>query len=66
MTIDELISSVQVKLGVSVDGKAGPETWAAIHTRIVGAPKNVAAMDLAIDVVDQRSEKVIAKLLPEA
>ena len=42
-----------------------PETWTAIHTRIVGAARDAAASDVAIDTVDPRSEKVISKLLPE-
>lgn len=59
MTIEELISAVQAKLGVQVDGRAGPETWAAIHERIVGqAP--------VLEAADARSERHIATLLPEA
>ena len=30
MNLDSLIRAVQKSLGVEVDGKPGPETWAAI------------------------------------
>ena len=36
MRIEEMIAAVQDKLGVEVDGKAGPETWGAIYARLVG------------------------------
>lgn len=36
MNLDETIRAVQEKLGVTVDGEAGPETWDAIHRSIVG------------------------------
>lgn len=64
MKIEEIISEVQEALGVTVDGKAGPETWGAIYARIV---KPSAAKKLpppTVDEVDARSEKVIAALLP--
>lgn len=64
MRIEEIISEVQEALGVTVDGKAGPETWGAIYARIV---KPSAAKKLpppTVDEVDARSEKVIAALLP--
>lgn len=65
MKIDEIISGVQKKLGVLVDGRAGPETWGAIYAYVV-KPKigGVAPAD-AIEPVDARSEKTIATLLPE-
>jgi peptidoglycan L-alanyl-D-glutamate endopeptidase CwlK len=64
MQIEEIITAVQKKLGIQVDGRAGPETWAAIYASIV-KPK-LAGIDPAkvIDTVDSRSEKVIATLLP--
>lgn len=66
MRIDPLIREVQAALGVSVDGKAGPETWAAIHRRIVGP---TAEPDLVPDEpgdrTNARSEAVIATLLPQ-
>lgn len=58
MTIEDLIRGVQAKLGVQVDGRAGPETWRAIHERIVGAAP-------ALEAADARSERHIATLLPE-
>src|SRR4030095_4361913 len=36
MNLDATIRAVQAKLGVTVDGTAGPVTWAAIHHAIVG------------------------------
>ena len=35
MNLDSLIRAVQKSLGVGVDGKPGPETWAAIYNKIV-------------------------------
>ena len=65
MTINEMIEAVQKALGVEVDGKAGTETWGAIYAalvknRIAGKPP-----ELAIEPVDDRSEKNIATLLPQ-
>ena len=65
MKIDEIISSVQKKLGVQVDGRAGPETWAAIYRRIVKPKIGGVAPARALRAVDPRSEKCIATLLPE-
>lgn len=61
MKIEEIIAAVQAKLGVTVDGKAGPETWGAIYDRIV----KTGAGGAVLDTVDARSEKVISTLLPE-
>jgi peptidoglycan LD-endopeptidase CwlK len=63
MTIDEMIRAVQTELGIEADGKAGPQTWGAIHARIV--KKKTAAAVPQLDPVDSRSEKTIATLLPE-
>ncbi|MCK9372612.1 MAG: M15 family metallopeptidase [Sulfuricurvum sp.] len=60
MKTDEMISAIQTKLGIQVDGRAGPETWGAIYTHIVGLP-----LETAVDTVDARSEKSIVTLLPE-
>lgn len=60
MKTDEMISAIQTKLGIQVDGRAGPETWGAIYAHIVGLP-----LDNTTDIVDSRSEKSIATLLPE-
>lgn len=63
MKIEEMISAVQKKLGVQVDGRAGPETWGAIYAHVV-KPK-IGSHLPAIEPVDQRSEKIIATLLQE-
>ena len=65
MKIDEMIAAVQRALGVTVDGKAGPETWGAIYERIVSPTDTSASAAGRIAPVDSRSEKVIATLLPE-
>jgi len=63
MSLDQLIRAVQEALGVNGDGKPGPETWQAIYDRI--CPDAPPPEPLA-DKVDDRSERVIATLLPEA
>jgi peptidoglycan hydrolase-like protein with peptidoglycan-binding domain len=35
MKIEEMISAVQQNLGVTVDGRPGPETWDALYKRLV-------------------------------
>ena len=75
MDLPEIISAVQKALGVEVDGTAGPETWNAIYNRIcrgkaAPARKTSVAVSAAVRAgarnrVDDRSEKVIAALLPE-
>ncbi len=62
MNLDQIIRAVQEAVGVSADGKAGPETWQAIYDRIC---PNAQAPEPAADKVDDRSERVIATLLPE-
>ncbi|MBQ5949552.1 D-alanyl-D-alanine carboxypeptidase family protein [Massilia sp. ST3] len=65
MDIKRAIEAVQAKLGVEVDGRAGPETWKAIYTAIVGDGGLAAGLiDNASATVDQRSEKIIAQLHP--
>lgn len=59
MKVEQMISAVQARLGVQVDGRAGPQTWGAIYEHIVGRTAH------RIDAVDKRSEKSIATLLPE-
>ncbi len=69
MKINEMISAVQNALGVDVDGRAGPQTWAAIYQRVVVSQppaRKPGALAPDISTVDARSEKVIATLLPEA
>ena len=63
MKVEEMIESVQRTLGVAVDGRAGPQTWNAIHQHIVGTSAPMPPAE--IDAVDERSEKAIATLLPE-
>ena len=62
MNIPEVIGAIQKALGIGVDGYAGPETWQAIYSRIV---PNAQPLTATSDKVDDRSEKVIATLLPE-
>lgn len=65
MSTETLIREVQAALGIEVDGRAGPQTWTAIHNRIV-KPKRRNDIDSAFATpVDARSEVVIATLLPE-
>ena len=63
MNIEEMVRAVQAELGVEIDGRAGPQTWAAIHARIVPARRRQGAAPA--EEVDNRSEKCIATLLPE-
>lgn len=65
MRIEEMISAIQEKLGVDVDGRAGPQTWGAIYERIVGKKIDGQKPAEALAEVDTRSEKTIATLLPE-
>ena len=64
MKNEEMISAIQDALGVTVDGKAGPETWEAIYKKIVKPDPATAAVLSSVEPVDARSEKVIATLLP--
>lgn len=61
MTIPEIIRAVQAKLGVTVDGFAGPETWGAIYKHIVEPDTDTPPVQAP---VDERSEKNIATLHP--
>jgi len=61
VNIPEVIRAIQKALGIGVDGYAGSETWQAIYNRIVAN----APLTATSDKVDDRSEKVIATLLPE-
>jgi peptidoglycan LD-endopeptidase CwlK len=65
MNIEEIISAIQKEIGVAVDGKAGPETWQAIYDRIVPKKPSATAPPVLDEKVDNRSEGVIATLLPE-
>ena len=62
MTLDGTIRAVQAKLGVTVDGNPGPQTWNAIHRSIVGEPPVSSGTGT---LADERSERNIATLLPQ-
>ena len=69
MNIEAIVRAVQKELGVAVDGNPGPITWKAIHARVCGgelpgapAPRLPAGTN---QLVDERSERVIANLQPE-
>jgi peptidoglycan LD-endopeptidase CwlK len=62
MTLDATIRAVQAKLGVTVDGNPGPQTWNAIHRAIVGESPLSSGTG---SVADDRSERNIATLLPQ-
>ncbi len=66
MQTEDMIRAVQRKLGVLVDGRAGPQTWGAIHRYVVrpDSPPRVA-FSAPGDRVSARSERAIATLLPE-
>lgn len=63
MNLDKIIRDVQKTLQVDVDGKPGPETWAAIYASVVGKP--VPATKSFAGPVDARSEATLKTLLPE-
>ncbi|NTW06728.1 MAG: M15 family peptidase [Syntrophaceae bacterium] len=65
MTLQEMIAAIQKSLGVTVDGKAGPETWSAIYKTIVKSEVPGEKADLDISPVDSRSEKSILTLDPK-
>jgi peptidoglycan LD-endopeptidase CwlK len=65
MTLEEMVAEVQKALGVTVDGKAGPETWAAIYQKIVKPKSANTQSDVEIPEADPRSEKNIQTLQPE-
>lgn len=62
MNTPEIIRQIQEKLGVTEDGMAGPETWNAIHDYIL---PHASSEHIHGDAVDDRSEKVVATLLPQ-
>ncbi len=64
MEISEMIAAIQKKLRIQVDGKAGTETWGAIYAEIVRPRIDRQPPEQSIDKVDERSEKIIASLLP--
>jgi peptidoglycan L-alanyl-D-glutamate endopeptidase CwlK len=55
MTFIETVSAIQKKLDIHVDGKAGPDTWGAIHLAIVGRkPAADASLDAIIRAVQKK------------
>lgn len=66
MKTDDMIRAVQQKLGIEVDGRAGPQTWGAIYQYIV-RPQAQPTVEFTApkDKANDRSEKVIATLLPQ-
>ena len=61
MSLDATIRAVQAKLGVTVDGNPGTQTWDAIYRQVVGEPPQIPVNPT---LADQRSEQNIATLLP--
>lgn len=66
MNLKLIIEDVQRALGVGVDGNPGPETWSAIHRRLVPAspPAQAATATRNSGLVDERSERNIITLHP--
>ena len=62
MTLDATIRAVQAKLGVTVDGNPGPQTWNSIYRSLVGEP---TVPSDPTSLADERSERTIATLLPQ-
>ena len=65
MTLEEMVAAVQKTLGVTVDGKAGPETWTAIYQKIVKPKIAGDQSGPELSRVEPRSEKNILTLNPE-
>ena len=62
MDLDPIIRAVQTAVGVDSDGRPGTDTWTAIYKKVV---PNKALPAESTAAVDDRSEGVIATLLPE-
>ena len=56
MSLDTTIRAVQKELGVSVDGRPGPETWRAIHLSVVG--KNPAPNASLVTIIRAVQKKL--------
>ena len=55
MSLDIRIRAIQKKLGLFEDGKAGPETWGAIHLAVIGKRAAVeAGLDAMIRAVQKK------------
>ena len=62
MRIEAMIKSIQSRLGLEPDGKAGPLTWTALYERIVD---NAPPAEADSGALDERSARTIATLQPE-
>ena len=64
MKTEEMIRVVQQKLGIDVDGRAGPQTWGAIYQTLV-RPRATPTIAFTgpRDQANTRSERAIATLL---
>lgn len=67
MNLDPLIKAVQRAVGAEADGKDGPDTWQKIYRVITGKEwtQSGTAVVPQGDRVSDRSERVIATLLPQ-
>ena len=65
MRIEEMIAAIQEELDIDVDGKAGPQTWGAIYSRLVTKKIAGKSPSEALSGIDSRSEKNISTLWPE-
>lgn len=55
MSLDATIRAIQKKLGISVDGKPGPESWGAIHLAVIGKKATAdAGLDATIRAVQKK------------
>lgn len=55
MSLQASISAVQEKLGVSEDGRPGPETWRAVYAAVIGKkPAADAGLDAMIRAVQKK------------
>jgi peptidoglycan L-alanyl-D-glutamate endopeptidase CwlK len=59
--LEAKVAAVQEKLGVGIDGRAGPETWGALAATVLGP----GAANIDTGTADARSERHIASLQPE-
>lgn len=64
MNIPAVIAEIQGKLGLENDGLAGPRTWAAIYTAVLGKGWQEPESPVVSGEVDARSERAVLTLLP--
>ncbi len=53
MNPDALITQVQLNIGVTADGIAGPRTWNAIYEKIFGQPATTTDLDAIIKAIQK-------------